>query len=119
LLHLAVAVAFLAAGAAFAQGTAPTPPAPPPPPKLEPLPEIPPPPGATSDAELEPQITIKRRGGDVVEEARINGRLVWVKVTPPHGRPYFLVPDAAGGIVLRQDSHDTGLRIPLWVLLEF
>lgn len=116
---LAVALALAAAGAAFAQGAAPTPPAAPPPPKLEPLPEIPPPPGVAADAELEPQITIKTRGGDVVEEARVNGRLVWVKVTPPHGRPYFLVPDSSGNVFIRRDSHDTGLRVPLWVLLEF
>jgi hypothetical protein len=130
---LACAVALAVAGAAFAQGTpsppiAPQAPAPPqaaappqapPPPKLEPLPEIPRPPGVASDADLEPQVTIKSRGGDTVEEARVNGRLVWIKVTPRHGRPYFLVPDGAGNVALRRDSHDSGLSIPLWVLLEF
>jgi hypothetical protein len=114
---LAIAIALVAAGTAFAQGTPPAQPSPPLPPKLEPLPEIPPPPGV--DAELEPQVTIKSRDGDVVEEARVNGRLVWIKVTPRHGRPYFLVPDASGNVFIRRDSHDTGLRVPLWVLLEF
>ena len=57
------------------------------PPVLEPLPEI------AGDADLEPQVTITRRQDQTVEEARVNGRLVWIKVTPVHGRPYFLIPD--------------------------
>ncbi len=117
--RVAAVIVLIAAGAAFAQ-SAPSPaPAPPTPPKLEPLPEIPPPPGIAGDAELEPQVTIKSRDGETVEEARVNGRLVWVKVTPRHGRPYFLVPDGSGNIYIRRDSLDTGLRVPLWLLLEF
>jgi hypothetical protein len=36
---------------------------------LEPLPEIPPPPELAGDPDLEPQITIKRKEGETVEEA--------------------------------------------------
>lgn len=90
----------------------------PPPPALEPLPEIPPP-EFVGDPELEPQVTITRKDGETVEEARIQGRLVWIKVTPRHGRPYFLVPDANGQLQLRRDSFDSGLRVPLWVLFTF
>jgi len=114
-----VAALAAAAGAALAQSA---PPPPLPPPQLEPLPDIPPPPlppGLAGDAELEPQVTITRKDTETVEEARVNGRLVWVKVTPRHGRPYFLVPDGAGNVFLRRDSLDTGLRVPLWLLLEF
>ena len=120
-LCLALAVALLAAAAGvFAQGTPPPrPPAPPPPPLLEPLPEIPPPPGVASDPDLEPQVTITRKDGETVEQARVNGRLVWVKVTPRNGPPYYLVPDGGGNIFVRRDSLDTGLRVPLWLLLEF
>jgi Protein of unknown function (DUF2782) len=109
----------LATGAAFAQGAPTPPPATPEPPKLEPLPEIAPPPGLGGDTDLEPQVTIKRRDGETVEEARVNGRIVWVKVTPRHGRPYFLVPDGSGNIYIRRDGLDTGLKVPLWLLLEF
>jgi hypothetical protein len=118
--RLTVAIAlFAAAGLALAQ-SAPLPP-PPPPPKLEPLPEIPPPPGAgiAGDPELEPQVTITRKEGETVEEARVNGRIVWVRVTPRHGKSYFLVPDGSGNVFIRRDSLDTGLRVPLWLLLEF
>jgi hypothetical protein len=103
----------LAAGAALAQ------PAPPPPP-LEPVPEIPPPPGVVDDADLEPAVTIRRAGdGEVREEARVNGEIRWVRVTPRNGRPYFLVPDQGGNTYIRRDSLDTGLKVPLWLLYSF
>ena len=104
-----------ATGLALAQGAAPPPP---PLPQLEPLPEIPAAPGVT-DPDLEPQVTITRKEGETVEEARINGRLVWIRVTPRHGKSYFLIPDGAGHVSLRRDSLDTGLKVPLWLLLEF
>jgi len=117
-LCLAVAVFLQTASAtALAQGSAPPPP--PLPPKLEPLPEIPPPPGVAGDTELEPQVTIVKKEGETVEQARVNGRLVWVKVTPRHGKPYFLIPDGDGNVALRRDSLDTGLKVPLWLLFEF
>ena len=100
---------------ALAQSAAP----PPPPLQLEPLPEIPPPPGVGGDPELAPQVTITRKEGETVEEARINGRLVWIKVTPRHGKSYFLIPDGSGNVTIRRDSLDTGLKVPLWLLLEF
>jgi Protein of unknown function (DUF2782) len=90
------------------------------PPKLEPLPEPPPaPPGLAPDSELEPQVTITKRGDDKVEEFRINGKLYAVKVTPPHGVPYFLLDDIGDGTMSRRDSLDTGLRVPQWVIHKF
>ena len=109
---LAVAL-FAAAGVALAQSTVP------PPPQLESLPEIPPPPELAGDPELGPQVTITRKEGETVEEARVSGRLVWIKVTPRHGRPYFLIPDGDGAVFARRDSLDSGLKVPLWLLLEF
>ncbi len=92
----------------------------PPPPNLEPVPEAPPPPPEiANDPELEPQVTIVRRENETIEEYRINGRLTMVKVTPRHGRPYYLVANGADGTFIRRDSLDTGLRVPLWVLFSF
>ena len=105
------AVALAAAGAALAQPGATTKDKSPP--ALEPLPEV------AGDAELEPQVTITRRKAETVEEARVNGRLVWVKVTPVHGRPYYLIPDGGEYTFIRRDSLDSGLKVPLWVLLTF
>mgnify|MGYP003377527707 CR=1 FL=1 len=42
-----------------------------------------------------------------------------VKVTPPHGRPYYLVDDKGSGVFSRRDDLDSGLRVPLWVIKEF
>lgn len=85
----------------------------PPPPKLEPLPE------AGVDPELEPEITIIRRQTETIEEARVNGRLVWIRVTPLHGKPYYLIPDPNGYGLIRRDSFDFGVKVPMWDLLRF
>src|SRR6516164_9370990 len=90
------------------------------PPKLEPVPEAPPPPPqVAADPELQPQVTIVERENETIEEFRVNGRLKMIKVTPRHGRPYFLVADRTTGAFVRRDSLDSGLRVPLWLLYEF
>ena len=87
---------------------------------LEPLPEAePPPPEIANDPELEPQVTIVRRDNETMEEYRLGGRLVWVKVTPQVGRPYYLVAEGANGALVRRDSLDSGLRVPMWLLFTF
>ncbi len=85
------------------------------PPNLEPIPEPPPiPPGAT-DESLEPDVTILKRGEDTVQEYRIRGRLYMIKVTPPHGVPYYLVDRDGTGVMARQDVMPT-LAVPMWVI---
>ena len=116
---VAAAAAFAAAAIAFAQTHAPAPPPPPMPPQSEALPDVAPPPGAAGDPELEPQVTITKKEGETVEEARANGKLMWVKVTPRHGRPYYLIPDATEGTLIRREGFDPGLRVPLWLLFSF
>ena len=100
----------MAAGWSFAQA----------PSRPEPLPQPPPPPpDVIGDPELEPQVTILRRDDQVVEEVRIKGELRYVRVTPRHGRPYFLIPDANGATFIRRDSLDSSLKVPMWVLFSF
>jgi hypothetical protein len=87
---------------------------------LQPVPEPPPaPPGVEVDSTLEPQVTIQRRGTDTVEEYRLNGRLYMVKVTPAHGRPYYLIDNVGRGDFSRIDSYDTGTRPPMWVIHQW
>jgi uncharacterized protein DUF2782 len=106
-------LAFAAVTNAFAAGA-------PPPPVLEPLPEAEPPPiEIAKDPELEAQLTVVHRDKETIEEYRLGGRLVWIKVTPLHGRPYYLVADASGGTFTRRDSLDSGLRVPMWLLFTF
>jgi|SRR5215469_1850590 len=93
----------------------------PPPPKLEPVPvpEPPPPTQVTADPELQPQVTTVERENEKIEEYRVKGRLTMVKVTPRHGRPYYLVPEGPDGSFVRHDSLDTGLKVPMWLLYSF
>lgn len=108
LVHLcALAVATLA----HAQPAA----TPPKPPDVAP----PPIPAYSGDAELEPQVTITRRGTDTVEEVRVNGELRHLKVTPKIGPPYYLVPSGNGQTYLRYDSLDFGLKTPMWLLFSW
>ena len=107
LLLAAFAVALPVVPSAFAQDRL----------KAQPIPEPPPPPpGFELDPALEPQVTILKRGEDSVEEYRISGKLYMVKVTPPGGRPYYLIDERGDGKFTRQESHDTGLRPPMWVI---
>lgn len=89
-------------------------------PQLQPIPEPPPPPpGYELDPALEPQVTILKRGTDTIEEYRIGGILYMVKVTPANGRPYYMIDHKGDGRFSRQDSYDTGVRPPLWVIHQF
>jgi len=85
---------------------------------LQPLPEIPPPPGIV-DADLEPRVTIVQRGVDRVEEFRLKGRLYMLKVTPPHGRPYYLIDQLGDGQMSRFEGIAPSLMVPMWVIFEF
>ncbi len=84
------------------------------PPQLEPVPE----PNAAEE-ELQPEVIIRRRGKDIVEEYRIGGRLYAIKVIPPIGPPYYLVdPDGDGKFTRRSDLEAT-LRTHQWRILEW
>ncbi|MDD2915905.1 MAG: DUF2782 domain-containing protein [Gallionella sp.] len=98
--------------AAFAQKPVPA--------NLEPLP---PPPAlaATPDGapDDEPQVTITKQTEQTVEEYRAGGRLYMIKVTPKNGAPYYLVDDRGDGKFARQESLDSGIRPPRWVIHRF
>jgi hypothetical protein len=117
----AAAVALAAAATALAQTLPPAPPPPPIPPESETRSNAPPPPPppVAGDPELEPQVTITKKDDQTIEEARVNGKLMWVKVTPKNGRPYFLIPDATDGTLIRREGFDPGLKVPLWLLFSF
>jgi hypothetical protein len=54
-----------------------------------------------------------------VEEYRANGKLYMIKITPKHGVPYYLVDDKGDGKFARQESMDSGLRVPRWIIKRF
>lgn len=118
--HSIFAVWLLAAALPVSAQQSKLPAQPPKPPALQPVPEPPPPPpGYGLDTAVEPQVTIIKRGTDTVEEFRIGGRLYMMKVTPAHGVPYYLVDYKGDGTFTRQESYDTGLRPPMWVIMQF
>jgi len=90
---------------------------PPVPSNLEPLP--PPPAFDASEAPGEPEVTITREVEQTVEEFRANGKLYMIKITPKHGVPYYLIDDRGDGKFVRQESLDSGLRVPRWVIFKF
>lgn len=98
-----IALLLAAAAPAFAQQPA----------NLEPIPE--PPPMPAEGATDEPEVTIVKRGEDTVTEYRVRGKLYMVKVTPPHGVPYYLVDKEGNGQMVRHDG-TPDLAVPMWVI---
>ncbi|MBT0961812.1 DUF2782 domain-containing protein [Denitromonas iodatirespirans] len=84
-------------------------------PKLEDVPAPPPIPAGVTEEDFEPQVTIVKRGDDVVEEYRAHGKLYMVKVTPPHGTPYYLI-DRRGDGTFEHIAGEKPLSVPMWVI---
>jgi len=83
------------------------------PPGLKPVPD-----GAPGPDDA-PSVTIKPSSPGRVVEYRANGRLYMLKVIPKYGKPYYLVDQKGDGQFARQDSLDSGMRPPMWVIKEF
>jgi hypothetical protein len=83
---------------------------------LEPLP---PPPVMDSSSEDGPEVTIVKQTEQTVEEFRAGGKLYMIKITPKVGKPYYLVDDQGDGKFSRQESLDSGMRPPRWVIHRF
>jgi hypothetical protein len=77
---------------------------------------LPPPPMPGPD---EPGVRIPVQEGDKVEETRDGGRVVMLKVTPPNGKPYYLIDTTGNGNWMRRDSLDDGVRVPMWPIYIF
>ena len=67
----------------------------------------------------EPQVTIIRKENETMEEVRVGGVLRYVRVTPRHGRSYYLLPTGNGQTLTRQDSLGSGLSVPMWLLFSW
>lgn len=89
------------------------------PPKLEAVPEAPEPPLPVQSGEnMEPDITIIRKGKKTIEEYRRGGRLYMVKVIPAVGPAYYL-RDANGDGKIDTNDLDRGSDINLWKIFEW
>ena len=87
------------------------------PPPVEDVP--PPPPMEIIDDSFEPEVTIRKREGDTVEEHRVNGRLYKIVVTPEHGVPYTLIDPKGDGTFVPLDQGAPQLAVPMWVIGTF
>ncbi len=77
------------------------------------------PPALGPNASNEPPVTITKQTEQTVEEFRAKGRLYMIKITPKHGKPYYLIDDRGDGKFSRQESLDSGLRVPIWIIYSF
>ncbi|MEC9340536.1 MAG: DUF2782 domain-containing protein [Pseudomonadota bacterium] len=79
-----------------------------------------PPPLPEEEAEIQPEVVIRKRGSNTVEEYRINGQLYKVKVTPPRGAPYFLMDTDGDGLMdTRRNDLNADMVVPQWVLFRW
>lgn len=89
--------------------------APPPPKGSVPVPD-----GAPAAKDIgEPQITIRNKGRERIEEYRLNGKLYMIRVTPPKGRPYYLIDQTGRGQFTRHDGPVAPEAVPQWVIHAF
>ena len=72
---------------------------------------------AAEPADAEPDVTIRQDGDRTIEEYRLNGVLYAVKITPKHGKPYFLVRAADDGNFVRADQPE--MMIPAWEIFRW
>jgi hypothetical protein len=84
--------------------------------KLESLPSPPAKGGAFDNG---PEVTITKEKVQTVEEYRAGGKLYMIKIIPKVGKPYYLVDDRGDGKFSRQESLDSGVRPPQWVIHRF
>jgi len=90
------------------------------PPNLQPLPEPPPPPPGTFESAETPEVTTRKQDGDTIEEYRVGGRVVMIRVIPARGVPYLLFdPKGDGSFSQRRDSLDVPLSVPMWTIFTF
>ena len=90
---------------------------------LEPLEQVQPPPKvvdgeALDDPAIEPQITIRKKGKETIQEYRINGEMYMMKVTPEHGVPYYLHKEDSNGAWIN-DGPNPPLSVPKWIIFRF
>lgn len=110
---LALAAMLLLSGLVLAESQIPN--------ELAPVPEPPDLPSPVqSGEEMEPDITIIRKGKDTIQEFRRNGRLYMVKIQPQVGPAYYML-DTNGDeqMDVKKNDLDENTNINKWTLFEW
>ena len=63
-----------------------------------------------------PAVRIRPNKEDKVEKTVVGGRTI-LRVTPPGGRPYYLMEGPDGW--QRRESLDDGTQVPMWTIYQF
>jgi len=87
-------------------------------PAIAPEPPVLPPPVESGEA-LEPEVTIIKSEEKTVEEYRLNGKLVMVKITPAAGPAYYLVDSDGDGSLDAQENDPRSASVQQWVLFSW
>lgn len=88
------------------------------PPAVPESPELPP--RIQSGEEMEPDITIIRKGKDTIQEYRRGGHLYMIKVKPQIGPAYYLLDSNGDGRMdVKKNDLDKNTDINQWLLFEW
>lgn len=68
---------------------------------------------------VEPDITIRAEGDQLIYEYRVNGRLYMIRIQPQFGPPYFLIDTDGDGIMDIRNNSPRDISIPQWVLFSW
>jgi hypothetical protein len=81
---------------------------------------IPPKAPAPPSEEGAPTVTIRSsENGDRVEEYREAGKVYMVRITPAHGKPYYLYDDDRNGRLDRSDADRHTIAPVYWTIYEW
>lgn len=70
--------------------------------------------------QVEPEVTIIRRGDATIEEYRVNGRHYMTKITPAVGPAYYLIDrDGDGRMESRMSDIYDDFVVPQWVIFSW
>ena len=73
-----------------------------------------------SGENLEPDITIIRRGQETIQEFRNNGVVYMVKIIPDLGPAYYLIDtNGDGKLDVQRSDLDRGTKVNMWKLFEW
>ncbi|WP_260839185.1 DUF2782 domain-containing protein [Methylomonas koyamae] len=73
-----------------------------------------------SGEEMEPDITIIRKGKDTIQEFRRNGKLYMVKIQPQVGPPYYMLDtNGDGEMDVKKNDLEDNTNINKWTLFEW
>ncbi|EGV31895.1 hypothetical protein ThidrDRAFT_1780 [Thiorhodococcus drewsii AZ1] len=68
---------------------------------------------------VEPDITIKESGDEVIYEYRVRGVLYMVKVQPQIGPPYYFYDLNGDGKIDAEDRSPRNTSVPQWILFQW